>query len=465
MQILQTILYIIIFLLCLSFVVCIHEAGHLLVAKICNVYCFEYSIGFGPLIFKHKGKHKKKKTSKDILTENLFEAKEDEYESNETQFSIRALPLGGYVAMAGEDGNLSDDGTVVPKERCLNGVNHFKQICIMLAGITMNFILALVLFMASAWLPQTQNVLTSNEIVVVDDSYASKQGLLTGDKIISLYQEYKGLKSTSDEEIHEAVFPVEVDRNKISSYQKVQSNISTATTYDDLTNDCISYASQDIFTNFNYNFVDTEKKIPGFDLNKYDSTYSTSYSSLYATVSSTRTFHITVLRNSEEVELTISDIKTVAGDDEKSYYKFDTLGITCKTRTYQNSFIEGVEVGARNFGSLFVGLYTTMGSLFTPSGWKNVGGIISVYKMSAEGVSSHSLSYFLLLWGYISLNLGCFNLLPFPGLDGWQTLLALIESASRKKIPSKVKNIANSVGLIIMLLLAGLLIVKDIITL
>ena len=56
----QTFLNIIIFLLCLSLVVCIHEAGHLLVAKLFGVYCSEYSIGFGPSIFTHKFKHKKK---------------------------------------------------------------------------------------------------------------------------------------------------------------------------------------------------------------------------------------------------------------------------------------------------------------------------------------------------------------------------------------------------------------------
>ena len=83
--------------------------------------------------------------------------------------------------------------------------------------------------------------------------------------------------------------------------------------------------------------------------------------------------------------------------------------------------------------------------------------------MSAQGVSSGSLSYFLFLWGYISLDLGCFNLLPFPGLDGWQTLLALFETISRKKVPSKFKNVANYVGLIIMFVLAGLLVVKDLI--
>lgn len=109
MQFWQTILNILIFLLGLSFVVCLHEAGHLAVAKICNVYCFEYSIGFGPALFKHKFKHKKKVNE----DEEVFQADENgttlprEYEEGETQFTIRALPLGGYVAMAGEDGNIT----------------------------------------------------------------------------------------------------------------------------------------------------------------------------------------------------------------------------------------------------------------------------------------------------------------------------------------------------------------------
>ena len=66
-QFLKTILYIILFLVCLSAVVCIHEAGHLAVAKLCKVYCFEYSIGFGPAIFKQKFKHKVKKDGKPVF--------------------------------------------------------------------------------------------------------------------------------------------------------------------------------------------------------------------------------------------------------------------------------------------------------------------------------------------------------------------------------------------------------------
>ena len=66
----------ILFVLLLSVIICIHEAGHLLAAKKFGVYCFEYAFGMGPAIFKKKGK--------------------------ETVYSIGAIPVGGFVAMAGE---------------------------------------------------------------------------------------------------------------------------------------------------------------------------------------------------------------------------------------------------------------------------------------------------------------------------------------------------------------------------
>ena len=108
------------FALLLSVIVSIHEFGHLVAAKIFGVYCKEYSIGMGPKIFSKKGK--------------------------ETEYSIRALPLGGFVAMAGDNENAletSVDTTDIPFERTLPGIARWKRIIIMLAGIFMNMILAI----------------------------------------------------------------------------------------------------------------------------------------------------------------------------------------------------------------------------------------------------------------------------------------------------------------------------------
>ena len=65
-------------------------------------------------------------------------------------------------------------------------------------------------------------------------------------------------------------------------------------------------------------------------------------------------------------------------------------------------------------------------------------------------------------WGFISVNLAIFNLLPFPGLDGWQLLVLIIEGTTRKKIPEKVKNIVSLVGIGLLLLLMVFIVGKDV---
>ena len=111
---------IILFILLLSVIIIIHEFGHFIAAKLFNVYVQEFSIGMGPKLFSRKGK--------------------------ETEYSLRALPIGGFVAMAGDSSDekieTQVDTTNIPKERCLDSIHPLKRIIIMAAGIIMNFVLA-----------------------------------------------------------------------------------------------------------------------------------------------------------------------------------------------------------------------------------------------------------------------------------------------------------------------------------
>ena len=77
------------FVLILGAIVAVHEFGHFIFAKLSNIYVYEFSIGMGKKIF---GKKKK---------------------DGETEFCLRAIPLGGYVMIAGED--VEDDK--IPKDR------------------------------------------------------------------------------------------------------------------------------------------------------------------------------------------------------------------------------------------------------------------------------------------------------------------------------------------------------------
>ena len=100
------------FIFVLGLIVFVHELGHLIVAKAFNVYCKEFSLGFGPVVWSKQ--------------------------KEETQYSIRAIPLGGFVAMAGETDQGIDES--IPFDRTIKGIHPFKRILVMLAGIAFNFI-------------------------------------------------------------------------------------------------------------------------------------------------------------------------------------------------------------------------------------------------------------------------------------------------------------------------------------
>ena len=149
------------FLVILLILISVHELGHFIVAKLFNVYVTEFALGFGPKIFSHKGK--------------------------ETEFTVRLLPLGGYAAMVGEDGEISEDLKNVPKERTLKGVNRFKQFLIMFAGSFMNLLLAFIIFCGIA---ATTETISPQPIIgnVTENSPAAKAGLMDGDFVKEIRQ-------------------------------------------------------------------------------------------------------------------------------------------------------------------------------------------------------------------------------------------------------------------------------------
>jgi len=94
----------------LGFLILIHELGHFLVAKLFNVKIKQFSIGFGPTILKKQGK--------------------------ETSYELKAIPMGGFVNMLGEEEPVEDD-------RAYNKKSIPQRICILLAGGTVNIIFGL----------------------------------------------------------------------------------------------------------------------------------------------------------------------------------------------------------------------------------------------------------------------------------------------------------------------------------
>ena len=155
----MTVLFnILLFIIILTIIVSIHEFGHFIWAKIAGVYVYEFAIGMGPKIWSKKYK--------------------------ETEYSIRAIPFGGFCQLAGEDLD-EDDVKKVPKSRRLQNKTAWQRFLIMVFGPLNNFILAVILlfFLALIWGGTTMKpVITEIE----KDSAVEKAGLQVGDKIVEI---------------------------------------------------------------------------------------------------------------------------------------------------------------------------------------------------------------------------------------------------------------------------------------
>ncbi len=158
-------LYILIAILILGVLIIVHELGHYTVGKLLKFRITEFGIGFGPKLFS--------------------------WGKKETKYSIRALPLGGFVAFAGEDEDAPDD------PRAMNNMPWYKRLLVLFAGAGFNIIFALltcfiVICMMGKQLPAP--VISS----VAEDAPVQQQALQRGDIVTAVdgvdvgsYNEFK----------------------------------------------------------------------------------------------------------------------------------------------------------------------------------------------------------------------------------------------------------------------------------
>lgn len=143
----MTIVYAVIMFAILIFV---HEFGHFIVAKACDVKVNEFSLGMGPAIFKKQ--------------------------KGETLYALRAIPIGGYCAMEGEDEDSED-------ERAFNKKNGWQKAAIVVAGAAMNVLLCLVIMIGISIYSGTPNTTISE---LSPGAPAEAAGLKAGDEIVMI---------------------------------------------------------------------------------------------------------------------------------------------------------------------------------------------------------------------------------------------------------------------------------------
>ncbi len=330
-------LSIIAFIFILSVIVIIHELGHLLTAKHFGVYCEEFAIGMGPTLYKRKFK--------------------------ETTFAIRALPIGGFVAMAGEQGVECEN---IPHERTINGIKAWQKIIVMAAGSFMNIVLAWVLFVGVIMM-QGKVSLPPEPVVanVVENSPAAKAGFQANDRIIEVHSQSVTLKPKNFNEISEHIqyYPVE-------SIFKVE-------------------------------------------------------------------------RNGEIKSLVLSPeyIK-----DENRYY----LGINLSPNIKEISFLESFHYGTQELVKGMKSIVTALSKLVQGIGLQNLSGPVGIFKITSDVAKTGFMSILTLI-ALLSLNIGIFNLLPLPVLDGGRIFITLIEKVSGRTLGEKAETILMGAGVLLLI--------------
>ena len=158
------IIKILLLLFILGIIILVHEFGHFIWAKTFGVHIYEFSIGMGPLLHTHKGK-------KDGIN-----------------YNIRAIPIGGFVSMAGEvydSGEVDENNKKIKKDKLMCNKKWWQRLIILVAGVVNNFILAIVILFIYT-LIWGGGAITPKVLNVVEDKPAAVAGLKSGDVITSI---------------------------------------------------------------------------------------------------------------------------------------------------------------------------------------------------------------------------------------------------------------------------------------
>ena len=376
----------------LGLLIIIHEAGHMIVAKKCKVKVNEFSIGFGPIIWKKQGK--------------------------ETKYTLRLIPLGGFCSMEGEDERSENEGS-------FSKASIPKRLAIVFAGAVVNIIFGLLVFFIL--MASTGNYI-SNEIENTIDGYVAEEiGLQPGDKIVEI--EGKKVKSKYDlDEVTKNItenreISLKIDRNgEIIEYKTKLTEVASKVTglYLDEKGKVITVEKGSVAEKQGIQANDKIIKINNENVNE-DITKIVEQ----IQQKGVGTVLLTIERGDETLNIELTP------DHEYSYY----LGVNLKIA--ENTIINHIIYGAVETKEFSLSIIDNLKQLFTGKvGIDQMMGPVGISEAVAKTTGIEDFVYMLAL---ISLSLGVTNLLPIPALDGGKILILLIEAIRRKPLKQETE--------------------------
>ena len=466
------------FFLSLSILIFIHELGHFLAAKAFKTRVEKFYLFFdwGFSIFRCKkvnGKWRfkffaKNEPEKYIATEykdaagkkqtnyepiDLSTLPEDDWRrSDSTEYGIGWFPLGGYNKIAGMVDESMDKSAMQqpPQPWEFRSKPAWQRFIIMIAGVTMNVLLAFVIYIGLLTKEGEQYLSTEevNKYGISVDSLAYEFGLRDGDKILAVDGQY--IEKFTDipmQIILEKAQAIEVERNGKDTVINLPNDAVTKllSTQDanfisfrvpfivaDMTDNSIGRAAglevgdqiigiNDIETVYYQDFTKTIKQFKGQDIDLWV----------------VRDFDTLSLAMHLGEEGVIGAYLAPVSD----FFEFETKEYT---------FWEAIPAGFRKTGKELSDYWKQVKLIFSPKtkAYESVGGFISIGKIFPD---QWIWSIFWRMTAFLSIALAVMNILPIPALDGGHILFLLIEIITRRKPSDKFMEVAETIGLILVL--------------
>jgi regulator of sigma E protease len=429
-------------ILALGVIILVHEWGHFIAARFFGVRVDVFSIGFGPRLFGIK--------------------------RGATDWRVSALPLGGYVRMAGQDITEIDSGeakpTGAPDE--LMSKKRWQRAVISFAGPAVNLIFPILLLAGyyiisgqphAAYL-DTPAVITS----MAANSTASNAGLQPGDKIISV----NGIKTSTWEESQKALYSGASDKPATLQVENhgATRQLNLALKADPYDHPLGYLPIAPVIGQVIPGKPASHAGLKAGDIVLFVDGQKIAYWDQFVDTvrgSAGKTLQLQIERKGQPVSASVTPLKGAADPSEKNYQ----IGIAPDVAFAYRSIgpIEAVKSATVQTGGIIGETFGVLGKLFSGRvSVKELQSVVGISRAAGEAVAMGSFAIISFM-ALISVNLGILNLLPIPILDGGHILLLSLEGLRRRDFSLTFKERFIQVGLVFLLVLFAYVMYNDVV--
>lgn len=434
-----------VFIIVLGALIVIHEFGHFIVAKFFGIRVDVFSVGFGKRLWGIK--------------------------KGDTDYRVSLIPLGGYVKMAGE--NLDEQKTGAPYE--FTSKPKWQRLCVAVAGPVMNILTALTIPAAMAMIHYEMPVYVDKPALVYGverDSPAEKAGLQPGD----LIQRINGTENPTWQEVLDSV-AVNPDQDvtllvkRASEIKQVTMHVASSQLDQEKMGDSGLEPAEEKLTvlvvspgspaaEAGLKVGDNVVSVNGVPIDQTRRGAQEVISKIRG--SQGKPITLTVKRDNATLDITASPRTDDDGEARLGFFQDPRpemidgrLSLPAAIKVSINENIRIIQLTKTALAQVFVGKRSARQTFTGP---------IGIAQIAGEAAQQGPMQV-LRLSGLLSLNLGVFNLLPIPVLDGGLIFMLLLESLLGMfglPLSLRIKERMMQVGLVMLMLLMGFVIFNDI---